>query len=81
MKYLLAHFYGLGSTVSGLQSHCEETVYFLPLRKSVENTIDPYKMHSDLMKGDNINKRISEKHKKINNYDREIENVEEGKKL
>ena len=33
------------------------------------------------MKGDNINKRISEKHKKINNYDQEIENIEEGKKL
>ena len=33
------------------------------------------------MKGDNINKRISEKHKKINNYDQEIENIEESKKL
>ena len=31
-KNLIATFYGLGSSVSRLQSHYEETVYFLPLK-------------------------------------------------
>ena len=31
LKKFMAPFYGWGSTVSRLQSHYEETVYFLPL--------------------------------------------------
>ena len=30
-KHFMGPFYGWGSTFSRLQSHCEETVYFLPL--------------------------------------------------
>ena len=31
LKNFMAPFYGWGSTISRLQSHYEETVYFLPL--------------------------------------------------
>ena len=35
-KIFIAPFYGWGSTVSWLQSHYEETVYFLPLKKNIK---------------------------------------------